>query len=233
MGSLNRIIIVHGWTHSKDKWENFVKLAEAKPTILSIPGLTELNDKVWNLEDYVEWLRKILEKEKGKIILIGHSNGGKIALAFAAKYPENLSNLILIDSGGIYHNDFVIKMKRNLFKSLAKIGKILFPSQSLRDILYKLTGEKDYKNASPTLRETMKNLISVDLTNILDKIKIPTLIIWGDKDKLTPLSDGKLMNKLIKGSKFYIINSAGHSPHFTHPQKVWEIIRKVYKNENI
>jgi pimeloyl-ACP methyl ester carboxylesterase len=70
------------------------------------------------------------------------------------------------------------------------------------------------------MRETMSNIISVDLTNKLDLIKTKTLIIWGEKDKMTPLTDGKLMNYLIKGSKMYIVKNSGHSPYFTNAQEV-------------
>lgn len=230
MGTLNKVFILHGWTQSLEKWQEFIRVGEeygTKPSLLHIPGLTEKNDEIWDLEKYVEWLKEKLIKEK-KVVLIGHSNGGRIALSFATKYPEKLSNLILIDSAGIYHNDLLIRIKRLVFKSFAKIGKKFATSDKLRNILYKLAREKDYKNANPNLRETMKNLISEDLTRIVSTIKIPTLIIWGEQDKVTPLSDGKLMKKLMSNSKLFTIDSAQHSPFFTHPKKVWEII-----NENI
>lgn len=216
------VIILHGWTTSIKIWDPFVELFSERfnTNLLTIPGLTQKSDKPWGLENYVQWLKQKLAKEKDKVILIGHSNGGRISIAFAAKYPQYVSKLILIDSAGIYHKEFFLQLKRLLFKGAAKIGKRLTGSDKLRNILYKLAGESDYKNANPIQRQTMLNLISVDLTSDLEKIKVPTLIIWGKEDRVTPLSDGKLMHKLIKGSKLKIISGARHSPQFTHPEKV-------------
>lgn len=218
-------LILHGWTTSVENWSPLLEgLKELKPELLTIPGLTEKINKPWNLEDYTNWLKQSIGNKK--VILIGHSNGGRIALAFAAKYPEKIEKLILIDSAGIYHKEFTLQLKRLLFKTAAKLGKKLTSSNSIRNIIYKLAGESDYKNAGPTAKQTMINLISYDLTPILNNINTPTLIIWGQQDKTTPLSDGKLMHKFIKGSKFEVIKDARHSPQFTHPKEVVKIINE-------
>lgn len=225
MGTVEKILILHGWIYSTDKWEQFLSLLEKegfKPILLKIPGLTEKINRVWEMGDYVEWLKKKIGTQKAT--LIGHSSGGRMSLAFALKYPEKVKHLILMDSAGVYHKELLIKIKRFLFRKIAKWGKKLTSSQGLRDLLYKLTGESDYKSASPLMRETMKNLISVDLTPKLPDIKPPTLIIWGEFDKTTPLFDGRLMHKLIPNSKFHIIKSAKHSPMFTHPA---EVVQKI------
>ena len=96
----NKIIILHGWTYSFDKWNPFMSLLKSKglnPYLLPIPGLTDKINKPWNIDDYVKWFWGKIEKEE-KIILIGHSNGGRIALNFSIKYLEKVAKLILIDS---------------------------------------------------------------------------------------------------------------------------------------
>lgn len=234
MGTIKRIYILHGWTYSKDeidpldKWIPFMEELESKnlqPTILRIPGLTKDINEVWNLEKYIDWLGKILSKEKGKVILIGHSNGGRIAFSFTEKYPDKIAKLILIDSAGIYHNELPIRLKRFVFKTLAKVGKKITSSENLKNILYKLAREGDYKNANPSQRQTMLNLVNTDLSEVLSKIETPTLIIWGKEDKVTPLSDGKLMHKLIKDSRLHIIDKARHAPQFIN---LSEVVKKIY-----
>jgi len=230
MEVIKKIYILHGWTYSTEKWNPFINLLKQKETevnILKIPGLTGDLNKVWAIEDYVEWLNKILNKEKNKVILIGHSNGGRIALNFAIKYPEKLSNLILIDSAGIYHNEFPIVLKRLVFRNIAKIGKKIRESETLKSWLYKIVGESDYKTANPIMKQTMVNLINSDKNLSLNNVTVPTLIIWGSEDKTTPLSDGKLMNNQIKNSKFYIVD-AKHSPMFTNPEEVAKIIYECF-----
>lgn len=224
MGAM-RILILHGWSYSADKWAPFIKLMEAeglKPRLLEIPGLMAPIDKPWTLEDYVEWLKE--KVGKGKIVLVGHSNGGRISLAFALKYPECVERLILIDAAGIYHNELPIRLKRFVFKNLAGGGKKLTTSETARKILHKLAGANDYREASPLMRQTMTNLISTDLTPDLKDITAPTLIIWGREDKVTPLQDAILMYELIPNSRIHIINKARHSPQFTRPE---EVLKKI------
>lgn len=225
LGLMKKILVLHGWTYSTEKWTPFINLLKKEGldvNLLKIPGLTEKLNEVWNLKTYVEWLNEKVGKERA--ILIGHSNGGRISLAFSLKYPEKVEHLILIDSAGIYHNDLPIRIKRLIFKIIAKVGKNLTSSEKLRKILYKLSRERDYYDASPIVKKTMKNLITIDISQELNQIKIPTLIIWGEGDKTTPLKDGQLMHSLIKNSKLRVIKSARHSPMFTHPE---EVVNKI------
>ena len=120
MGALNKIIILHGWTHSLDKWEGFVKFLRNlgfDAEVLKIPGLTEKSDEVWNLGKYSKWLNNQLSKESGKVILLGHSNGGRIAAFFAAKHSDKVQKLTLIDSAGVYHKELPLQIKRFIFMS--------------------------------------------------------------------------------------------------------------------
>ena len=222
-----KIIILHGWTNNLDKWQPFVddlKIKGFPVDLLKIPGLTESLKEVWKLEDYVKWLRNIIDQEKEKIILIGHSNGGRIALSFTNLYPEKVEKLILIDSAGIYHNELPHRIKILAFKTLAKIGKKITASKTLEDLLYKFAREGDYRKSNPIMKLTMINLLNSSKDLNISKIPIPTLIIWGKEDKNTPLTDGEIMNKLIKNSKLKVINEAKHSPMFTHTQEVAKII---------
>ena len=221
MEAMKKIFVIHGWTYSSDKWNEFVSLLKEKdffPVLLNVPGLTEKTDIVWTLNNYVEWLKNTVGNEKA--IIVGHSNGGRIALAFAAKYPDRLKQLILIDSAGVYHNELQIRLKRLLFRIVAKLGKKITSSEKLRSILYKVARETDYKDATPQMRQTMANLIFTDITPYLNNISVPTLIIWGDHDKSTPLVDGEILHKYIHDSKLVVIKNAKHSPHFTHAKEV-------------
>jgi len=218
-----KIIILHGWAYSTEKWKPFVedlKKHEFTPIVLKIPGLTAPLENVWNIENYVEWLKKNLEKEDAKVILLGHSNGGRIALAFATQYPEKIDTLILIDSAGIYHNELRLRIKRGVFGFLSKTGKKITQSQKLRKIFYKFVREHDYEKANPIVRKTMQSLISVDLLPILKNISVPTIIIWGKEDKATPVKDAYLMKQQIKNSTLFIIENARHSPQFTNTKEV-------------
>lgn len=228
MGTLKKIVILHGWTYSLDKWSKFINLLKEngfEVELAKIPGLTQESNEFWNLDKYTAWLNKLLDKYKDKIILLGHSNGGRIAINYAVKYPNKLEKLILIDSAGIFHNELPIKFKRIIFKNISKVGKRLTKSDILRKILYKFAREGDYEKASENMKKTITDLINTDLKPILGKITVPTLIIWGENDRVTPISDAYLMNKNIIQSKLRVVKDARHSPFFTHPKEVIKLIK--------
>ena len=227
MGALKQIVILHGWTYSLDKWTKFTNLLRKsgfEVYLPKIPGLTQESNEFWNLDKYAGWLNKELVKYQDKVILLGHSNGGRIAINFAVKYPNKIEKLILIDSAGIFHNELPIRLKRIVFKNISKIGKKFTKSDVLRKVLYKFVREGDYANASENMKKTITDLVNTDLTPILGKVKTPTQIIWGENDQITPIKDAYLMNKLIKGSKLHIVKNAKHSPFFTNPMEIIKII---------
>mgnify|MGYP001583740925 FL=1 len=225
---MTKIYILHGWTYSLEKWEKFAVLLKKsgfEPVFLKIPGLTADTNQVWDLQKYSDWLGERLAKEKGRVTILGHSNGGRIAAFFAAKHPTKIQKLILIAAAGIFHKELPLQIKRFVFGTLVKIGKKFTSSEALKNILYYFVGERDYQRASPNMKKTIVNLSHHDLTPFLEKIKVETLIIWGQDDKITPVSDGKLINKLIPNSRLFVIEDAGHSPFFTHPREVVQIIK--------
>lgn len=233
MGTLNQtIFILHGWTYSISPWQPFIKLLSRRGftlKLLRVPGLTAPLTQAWTLTDYVNWLAQTLAAEPQPVVLLGHSNGGRIALAFTAQFPRKVSRLILIDTAGIYHQPLLLQFKRFIFGLFARIGKQLTSSPILRRLLYRLAGETDYYQANSIMRQTMINL-SVDLTPILSRITLPTLIIWGGQDQTTPLSHGQTMHHLIKNSTLHTVAAARHSPQFTHPKVVVQSIKQFLQS---
>jgi pimeloyl-ACP methyl ester carboxylesterase len=230
MGTMKKIFILHGWTYQTATWQPLVDILKARGfdvEFLTIPGLTDGTNPVWTLDDYVEWFRQKTAAYE-KVILIGHSNGGRISLAFSAKYPEKVERLILEDSAGIPARG-LRALKRDVFKTIAKIGHKVVGSEEMRDMLYKLARESDYRRATPEMRTTMANLLSVDLSQILHHVQAPTLIIWGARDRTTPLKNGELIHSGIRGSRMVVIPDARHSPHITHTEKVADLITEELK----
>lgn len=229
---MKTIYILHGWTYTTEKWKPFIKLLEEKGmkvVLLKIPGLTAPLDTPWTLNDYVNWLKEILDGEKERIVLLGHSNGGRIASAYAARYSAKIARLILIDSAGIANNSLFMRLKRLFFKSLALIGRQFTSSEIARKLLYRLAGEYDYHKANTITKAAMLNFIASDMTttamtHYFSKIGVATLIIWGEKDHITPLSDGKKIHCLIRHSQLVIVAAAGHSPQYTHEHETTRII---------
>jgi len=226
-----KLFILHGWTYQTATWDAVRKLLSERGIdyeFLLIPGLTDGTNPAWTLDRYVEWL-----KEKtapyDKVILHGHSNGGRISLAFAAKYPEKVARLILEDSAGIPPRG-MRKLKRDLFRIAAQTIGTFVRFEALRGIFRRAIRASDYANATPEMRKTMSHLAAIDLGTLLERIHCPTLIVWGSGDTTTPLVDGELMHAGIRGSRLHVIPDARHSPHISHPVEIADLIEAEVKS---
>jgi pimeloyl-ACP methyl ester carboxylesterase len=193
--------------------------------------------KLWSQQEQCKQYGNMYYHTEGetvpRIVLVGHSFGGRIAIKYAVKYPEKIQKLILTGAAGIKHKP---TMKQKIFYNLAKVGKSFFVlpiiskfQKYARKFLYKIAKEKDYYRASPRMKEIMKNILAEDLTPILKKIKTPTLLVWGKLDNSTPLADGKLMNKKIENSELVIFNNANHGLPYQKPEKFAKAIEKFIK----
>ena len=100
------LYIVHGWTYTVEPWKTTVaelRRLGVSVKLLRVPGLTEPSDKVYTIEDYVNWADQNIPDQA---VALGHSNGGRILLNLCVKKPEKLRDLILLDAAGIYEPSF-------------------------------------------------------------------------------------------------------------------------------
>lgn len=220
------IIILHGWGVNGKKYEEVVdSLRNREFTVFApdLPGFgnEKLEKKVMSLDDYVEFAVSFFKKNNiKKAIIIGHSFGGRVGAKLAYKYPELVEKLIITGSPLIKHAK--LSSKKRIASYLAIFNKKLLKflpenvQNILRKILYFSIGEWDYYKAGE-LRETFKMIINEDLSEILPKINIPTLIVWGENDLVVPLADGKNIATMIKKSELIIVPESSHKLPYEKP----------------
>jgi pimeloyl-ACP methyl ester carboxylesterase len=221
------ILILHGWGRTSADWrESAQKLSEKqKVIILDLPGFgnsTIPGNETWGIFEYAEAIEKFVRKLNLKnLILMGHSFGGEISLTIAAKNPAYLKNLILVDSAGVDQANLLTKIKIKAFR----LGKMLPLPKNLYENLVRRFGSATYA-AAGKLRSSFKKIENQDISNLIPSIKIPTLIIWGEKDRVLLVSWGQKIRKLITNSTLRIVWGAGHHPHLEKPEKFLEIVNE-------
>lgn len=184
-----------------------------------MPGFGESEEpkKSWNLDEYIDFVIKFIKDQHIKELdLIGHSNGGRIIIKLMGR--ENLdfkvNKIILIGSAGIVHKKTLSqKIRVRVFKISKKIVEIkpikaMFPN--LVEKMKNSFGSADYRNASPVMKECLVKLVNEDVRENLPKIKVPTLLLWGEKDTATPIEDAYLMEKLIPDAGLVKIENCTH-----------------------
>jgi pimeloyl-ACP methyl ester carboxylesterase len=225
------LVLLHGWGDSQKTFAQLaVKLAKDFTVItLDFPGFggTESPHTAWGLHDYALFLQSFLKKIKvTPYALIGHSNGGAIAIKAVSEAFIVPEKLVLIASSGIRGH----YTKRNkLLRLTAKTGKLLLaplPAATKRRIrkqAYSALGSDMF--VAEHLQETFKNVVSEDMQSEATHIKIPTILVYGSDDTATPPEFGERYHKAIRGSKLVVINGAGHFVHHDDSEVVYEEIR--------
>lgn len=216
--SQSTIIILHGWKRSLEDWKFIAKSLSSsyKVVLIDLPGmgLSSMPAKTLSTYDYADIINSFVQKLDIKnFTLIGHSFGGKIATVLASK-DTNIKKLILVDASGMNIKNLFVNLKISLSKTL-KLFSFILPRHFLVS--------SDYKTAGPLL-DTFKKVVGEYIEKDAQKIKTPTLIIWGDKDKEVNLNHAKKFKSLINGSKLRIVWGTGHDPFLEKPNKFLEIL---------
>jgi pimeloyl-ACP methyl ester carboxylesterase len=181
---------------------------------VDLPGFGESNNPptAWGTVEYAELVRELMDAlGLHTAAVIGHSFGGRVAIRLAVGHPERVTKLVLVNCAGIRPKR---KPKYYARFALAKLGKAAerFGGRAgarLRARILERTASADYLSAG-ALRGTFVRVVNEDLRDQLPHVAVPTLLIWGDQDRATPLVDGKLMETLIPDSGLVVFKGAGH-----------------------
>lgn len=236
------ILILHGWGGSSDSWKAVqVGLAQHGYRVIvpDLPGFgkTPAPLSAWGLQRYLSFVYEFVEKlSLSSFFLVGHSFGGRIAVKFAAQYPNLLKGLVLVDSAGIPSKP---SLKTKLVKRFVKIGKIaLSPRifswmrERAKILLYVVLRNSDYAKAKGIMKETMKEILKEDISPDLPSIKTPTLILWGEKDQVTPVGNAYVFQKNILHAQLKVFPRVGHSPHLKIPEECSNAITDFLKQHS-
>lgn len=241
-GSGNKtILILPGWGNTRETFkfiiEHFKK--DYKVYILDYPGFGNsiFPDYDLTIYDYTNIIRDFIKEENiVNPIIIAHSFGGRIATLMSAYYKDNIDRLILIDTAGIKHKKGLFQLfKLYLYKLLKKL-KLFIPKRKKSLYLKRLInifGSSDYKLLNNNMKNSFKNIVNENLKYYIQYIEQETLIIWGKKDKDTPLKDAKYMKKYIKNSSLVILKNATHYSYLNYPNLTNKLIQEFLDKNNI
>ena len=227
------VLLIHGWGSSILPWGPILPAFEGKRVIaLDLPGCgkSDILTDVWCLDDYCNFIIKFLNALNiQNPILVGHSHGGRISIKLTAEGKLKPEKVILIDSAGIpAKKTFKKRAKILLFKTIKNILTLPVVKNYTEGLLQSARnyfGSADYKSAPEVMRKTMVNVVNVDLRDIMPKIPCPTLLIWGENDTDTPLTDAKYMESHIRDSGLCVIKGAGHFSFVERPYEVMAILK--------
>ncbi|HUN66967.1 MAG TPA: alpha/beta fold hydrolase [Bacteroidota bacterium] len=230
------VVLVHGFPFDQRMWDPQVEALCGKYYTVTYDvrghGKSETGDGQYNVELFVDDLIALLDHLKiSRAVLVGLSMGGYIALRTAERNPERVRALVLCDTRSEADGNEG-KIRRAAQANLVRSeGLAAFLEPFLQGVFYKGTYSSNPELVS-TIRSTIERtsprsitgtLIALagrtDTTPALYSIRVPTLILVGKNDTLTPVSASTAMKEKIPGAKMHIIPKAGHLSNLENPQE--------------
>lgn len=223
-GSGKDIVLLHGWGQNIEMMKPLGDRLQKKYkiTILDFPGFggSDEPSEAFGIDDYTSVLDEFLKKLNiKKPIIMGHSFGGRVAIAYSSK--NEVEKLVLFGSPCVRtYKEPNLKLK--ILKMLKKVPVI----KNLEGFAKKHMGSRDYRNASSIMRETLVKVVNRDLSDEASKIEAPTLLIWGSNDQEAPLEDAKKMEKIIKDAGLIVFPNCTHYAYLENLGQVIKILNE-------
>lgn len=220
-GEGEAIVLLHGWGSNITLFKSMTELLKTKYQVIApdMPGFGGSDEppSAWCVDDYVDFVIKFLgELGIKKAAFLGHSFGGRVIIKFFERstLPFEITKIILADSAGVKPKKTLKqKIKIKTYKAGKRILSLGIVKKLFPDALHNLqskSGSADYRAASPLMRQTMVRVVNEDLTHIFSKVTPPTLLIWGENDTATPVSDAELMERLMPDAGKVVLKNCGH-----------------------
>jgi 3-oxoadipate enol-lactonase len=237
IGSGKPFVLIHAFPLSKAMWKRQAELLAGngfRVILPDLPGFGESGslDSSLSIEKMATEIGGLLESLNiEKAFIGGLSMGGYVVLNLFRRFPEKFSAVILCDTTYLADTE---EKRNSRFELISKIEK-QGPQALVENMLPNIVSE-DTKQNNPELFDELKNVFSrvnpvaainalrgiaerKDSSDIIGQISVPTLLIFGEHDKITDLENAQKMNRSISDSELVIIENAGHLSNLEQPER--------------
>jgi pimeloyl-ACP methyl ester carboxylesterase len=223
------LLFIHGAGGSHKLWEYQLKFFE-NAIAVDLAG-HDVGAGRSTIDEYVEEVKRFCDENSLRnIVMIGHSMGGGIAQKFALDYQEYLQAIVLVCTGAklrVAPNIFAAT-KENHAQAIELITEFAFSNKAPNKIR-KRAAEEMMKISPEVIYSDFEACDKFDVMNRLKEIKLPTLIICGLEDQVTPVKYSEYLKNNIPNSRLEIIANAGHMVMLERPEELNERLEKFIK----
>lgn len=233
------IVLMHGWGCNHTTLLSIEKIvASGGMRVINIdfPGFggSQEPPEVWGAYEYATFTEKLLD-EIGieNPVLLGHSFGGRVGIIISSR--RKVRKLVLTDAAGVKpRHSLNWYLKVYSYKLAKKLYPLIYGKERAQKRIEEARakrGSSDYNNATPMMRAILSKCVNEDLRDRMPLIKAPTLLVWGDNDTATPLSDAKIMEKLIPDAGLVSFPGCGHYSFLDNPFGYQAVLKEFLKKE--
>lgn len=219
------IIILHGLMGGLSNFDGVANFFPEKGYKIVIPELPIYTQNILktNVKAFAKFVKDfITHKGYEKVILLGNSLGGHIALYHTKMYPEKMAGLVITGSSGLYESAMGESYpKRGDYEYIKKKAQDVFydPEVATKEIVDEVFATVNDRIKLIKTLTIAKSAIRHNMAKDLPKMATPTCIIWGKNDKVTPPEVAEEFNALLPDSDLYWIDKCGHAAMMEHPDE--------------
>lgn len=229
------ILLLHGWGVEIETYRVLIDELKKNFKVYAIDfpgfGKTPNPPETYTVLDYAKLTLEFINRlGLENVVLIGHSFGGRVIVKMVSKLGYSPKKIILIDSAGVKpKRKFGYHVKTLIYKVVKTASRLVLGKKKSQEFITKYRnkrGSADYLAADETMKNVFKNVVNEDLVPHFKDVTMPTLLIWGELDMDTPLSDAKIMEKEMKDAGLVVIKGAGHFSFLNNLNQVVIVINK-------
>lgn len=231
------LILLHGLMGALSNWEDVVTTFRSKYKVvipmLPIYDMPIISTGVKSLSNFLD--KFINYKEYTDFVLIGNSLGGHVALMYLLHHQDKVKALVLAGSSGLYENAFGGSFpKRENYEYIREKVAFTFydPKTATPELVDEVFATVNNREKVIRILAMAKSAIRHNMAKDLPKIKVPSCIIWGKNDKVTPPRVAEQFNDLLPNSELHWVDKCGHAPMMERPAEFNVLLDDFLKRFN-
>lgn len=211
------LMLLHGLMGALSNFDGIIKeFGDKYNVVVPLLPIFELPIRKVSVKGFVEYVERfVVHKGYADINLLGNSLGGHVALLYLLSNQEKVNTLTLTGSSGLFESAMGSTFpKRGNYEYIKQKTQDTFydPAVATKELIDEVYETVNDNGKVIRILATAKSAIRHNVGDDLDKISVPTLIIWGKEDKVTPYFVGEKFNELIKDSILVGVEKCGHAP---------------------
>ncbi|MFN8357153.1 MAG: alpha/beta hydrolase [Spirosomataceae bacterium] len=230
-GNGETLLLLHGLFGALSNWEGVIShFSKEYRIVIPLMPIYEMPIREAGLEGLLAFIERFIEfKALNELTLLGNSLGGHIALLYTLKHQYNVKRLVLTGSSGLFENAMGGSYpKRGSYDYVKERVEYTFydPKTATKELVDEVF---ESTNSIPKAMNIVQIAKSAQRNNVakdLYQIEVPTLLVWGLNDTITPPSVGHDFNHLIKNSELWFIDKCCHAPMMEHPAQFNQILER-------
>jgi len=236
-GNGEPLVLLHGLFGALSNFEKLIEyFRQHNKVIVPLLPLLEMDILHTSVGGLAKYVHRFLEARDYKgVHLMGNSLGGHVALVHTLKHPDRIRSLILTGSSGLFENGMGDSYpKRGDYEYIKKKTELTFydPKTATKELVDEVYSITNNRIKAIKIIALAKSAIRNNLGEELSQIKVPTLLVWGNNDTITPPFVAQEFHKLIPNSELHFVDKCGHAPMMEVPDEFNAILHKFLKKLN-